>query len=488
MSLRGRWPESCCHISLGHVPGRRDQHERLDARGLARALPPSARAAAAAPCSRPCWSRRGFAGPAVRLREDGLRLLQPAADRAVLEPPVRLPMARIVEAQCRRRPAACAHSARAEALVLVISDLKPAQPDDAGLAVARCRLDADRRCGARPRRCPTVRNCGCVRRPSYEALASAGERARWRTSRPTILQIIPQLDTGGAELSAVEIAEAIVRAGGRALVLARAGGRLARHRRRPAGEIVPLSRRHQEPAAHAGQCARASARIVAQPRASISCTPAAARRPGAPCGPRGARACRSSPPITAPTTRRTPLKRLYNSVMARGDVVIANSRYTARPDRRRATARRASASRSSIAASTRDASIPHAIAADARRGAARDAGALRPDQPRHPAGGAADGLEGAGRADRGRRQPARGTGLCGTPWSCWPATRRVATAMSPQLQAQIAGHGLEDACASSAMWRTCRPPSSPPTLRSSPPSSRRPSAGPRSRPPAWAAR
>ena len=32
--------------------------------------------------------------------------------------------------------------------------------------------------------------------------------------RPTILQIIPRLDTGGAELSAVEIAQAVVRAGG----------------------------------------------------------------------------------------------------------------------------------------------------------------------------------------------------------------------------------------------------------------------------------
>ena len=44
--------------------------------------------------------------------------------------------------------------------------------------------------------------------------------------RPTILQIIPELDTGGAELSAIEIADAIVRAGGRALVLSE-GGRLA---------------------------------------------------------------------------------------------------------------------------------------------------------------------------------------------------------------------------------------------------------------------
>ena len=45
--------------------------------------------------------------------------------------------------------------------------------------------------------------------------------------RPTILQIVPQLDTGGAELSAIEIVEAVVRAGGRALLLAEPGGRLA---------------------------------------------------------------------------------------------------------------------------------------------------------------------------------------------------------------------------------------------------------------------
>ena len=42
-------------------------------------------------------------------------------------------------------------------------------------------------------------------------------------SRPTILQIIPRLDTGGAERSVVEIADAVVRAGGRALVLAEPG-------------------------------------------------------------------------------------------------------------------------------------------------------------------------------------------------------------------------------------------------------------------------
>ena len=40
---------------------------------------------------------------------------------------------------------------------------------------------------------------------------------------PTILQIIPELDTGGAEQSVIEVAEAIVKGGGRALVLSQSG-------------------------------------------------------------------------------------------------------------------------------------------------------------------------------------------------------------------------------------------------------------------------
>ena len=43
--------------------------------------------------------------------------------------------------------------------------------------------------------------------------------------RPTILQIIPELDTGGAELSTIEIADAVHSAGGHCIVLTE-GGRL----------------------------------------------------------------------------------------------------------------------------------------------------------------------------------------------------------------------------------------------------------------------
>ena len=108
---------------------------------------------------------------------------------------------------------------------------------------------------------------------------------------PTILQIIPQLDAGGAELSAVEIADAVVRAGGRAIVLAEPG-RLAADIAAVGGEVMPFPAATKNPLrmlANAG----AIARIVGREHVSIWCMRAAARRPGAPCGRRGAPACRS---------------------------------------------------------------------------------------------------------------------------------------------------------------------------------------------------
>ena len=55
--------------------------------------------------------------------------------------------------------------------------------------------------------------------------------------RPTILQIIPQLDTGGAELATIEITDAVVRAGGRALVVT-SSGRMADRVTPAGGEII----------------------------------------------------------------------------------------------------------------------------------------------------------------------------------------------------------------------------------------------------------
>ena len=64
--------------------------------------------------------------------------------------------------------------------------------------------------------------------------------------KPTILQIVPELDTGGAELSTIEIASAIVEAGGRALVVSE-GGRLASRVDAAGGEFIPFAAATKNP-------------------------------------------------------------------------------------------------------------------------------------------------------------------------------------------------------------------------------------------------
>ncbi len=57
--------------------------------------------------------------------------------------------------------------------------------------------------------------------------------------RPTILQIVPTLDIGGAERTTVDIARAIVDAGGRAIV-ASSGGNLVDELRGAGAEHVVM--------------------------------------------------------------------------------------------------------------------------------------------------------------------------------------------------------------------------------------------------------
>ncbi len=144
---------------------------------------------------------------------------------------------------------------------------------------------------------------------------------------PTILQIIPQLDTGGAEISTLEIAEALVKAGATALV-ATEGGRLASEVGRLGGEIVPFPAATKNPLkmwANAGKLAsiieqRSVALIHARSRAPAWSALIAARRTRIPFVTTYHGAYRST----------NVLKNAYNGVMARGDVVIANSGFTAK--------------------------------------------------------------------------------------------------------------------------------------------------------------
>lgn len=146
-------------------------------------------------------------------------------------------------------------------------------------------------------------------------------------NRPTtILQIIPRLDTGGAELATIEIAEAVVRAGGRAIVVTE-GGRMADRITAAGGEIVTRDAGTKNPLriwSNAGWLAALIDRegvdlVHARSRAPAWSALIAARRTARPfvATYHGAYA------------EKDPFKRLYNSVMARGDVTIANSQYTA---------------------------------------------------------------------------------------------------------------------------------------------------------------
>jgi len=145
-------------------------------------------------------------------------------------------------------------------------------------------------------------------------------------SFPTILQVVPELETGGAEKSAIEMAEAVTRAGG-VCVVASQGGRMAAALAEAGGELVRLPLATKNPLRMAANVAalrrliraRRVGLIHARSRAPAWSALAAARLAGVPF-------------VTTyhgAYNQKSRLKSFYNSVMARGDVVIANSRYTA---------------------------------------------------------------------------------------------------------------------------------------------------------------
>lgn len=143
---------------------------------------------------------------------------------------------------------------------------------------------------------------------------------------PTILQIIPELDTGGAEQSVIEVAEAIVKGGGRALVLSQ-GGRMIPQLTAAGAEWIDFAAATKNPARILWNAQRIIDLVRKQ---KIDLIQAESRAPA------------WSALIAARRTRvpfvtsyhgaygeKNALKKLYNSVMARSDIVIANSKFTA---------------------------------------------------------------------------------------------------------------------------------------------------------------
>lgn len=145
-------------------------------------------------------------------------------------------------------------------------------------------------------------------------------------SAVTILQVVPRLDTGGSEQTTLEIAEALARAGAHALV-ATEGGRMATAIERAGGEVVQLPMASKNPLTMLAN-ARALARLIEE--RGVDLVHARSRAP-AWSALRAARVT-GRPFVTTyhgAYGKPGPLKALYNSVMGRGDRVIANSEYTA---------------------------------------------------------------------------------------------------------------------------------------------------------------
>lgn len=141
----------------------------------------------------------------------------------------------------------------------------------------------------------------------------------------TLLQIIPELDAGGAERTTVDIAQALANVGARALV-ATDGGRLVGEMQAKGGVWVPFPAKTKNPF----KMIRNSRRLMricieeqvsvihARSRAPAWVALAAARTLGLPF-------------VTTyhgSYSGKSAVKLLYNSVMARGERVIANSHYT----------------------------------------------------------------------------------------------------------------------------------------------------------------
>lgn len=148
-----------------------------------------------------------------------------------------------------------------------------------------------------------------------------------KAGSPVVLQVLPSLVTGGAERGAVDVAIALARAGGTALV-ASEGGPMEHELTRGGGQHIKLPLASKNPFVMYRNVARLSevirshgVEIVhARSRAPAWSAAAAAKR----CG------------VHFVTTFHgvynfnNPIKRRYNAIMTAGERVIANSNFVAR--------------------------------------------------------------------------------------------------------------------------------------------------------------
>lgn len=142
----------------------------------------------------------------------------------------------------------------------------------------------------------------------------------------TILQIIPELEAGGAERTAVDVAAGLAGVGARALV-ASEGGRLVGELQAKGGIWVPFPAATKNPFGMLRNVRRLAKLALEE---GVDLLHARSRAPA--WSALGAARALSLPFVTTyhgSYSGRSGIKHRYNGVMAKGDVVIANSHYTA---------------------------------------------------------------------------------------------------------------------------------------------------------------
>ena len=144
--------------------------------------------------------------------------------------------------------------------------------------------------------------------------------------KTVVLQVLPSLVTGGVERGTIEIAQAIAEADGVALV-ASAGGPLVSTLERVGGRHLALPLDTKNPLAIWHNVARLEALIRTEKVALVHA------RSRAPAWSAWLACQRTGTPYVTTYhgtyNENLPFKRLYNSVMARGQIVIAASRFIA---------------------------------------------------------------------------------------------------------------------------------------------------------------
>ncbi|MFO1189569.1 MAG: glycosyltransferase family 4 protein [Alphaproteobacteria bacterium] len=144
--------------------------------------------------------------------------------------------------------------------------------------------------------------------------------------RRTVLQVLPSLETGGVERGTVDIAAALVTAGFRAIV-ASSGGAMVREILRAGAEHVALPVHSKNPIVMWRNVGRLVRLIETE---AIDLVHARSR---APAWSARAAASRTGKPFVTTFhgtyNAKSSLKRAYNAIMAKGDRVIAISKFIA---------------------------------------------------------------------------------------------------------------------------------------------------------------